>query len=75
MINSYVQDVDVLNFLLMSNIQRHMYKNFPDAWLLTSLERRGSEHLLARYQKSDAWLSANQEAVAMTLFMYINYLY
>lgn len=26
-------------------------------------------------KRSDAWLSTNQEAVTMTLFMYINYLY
>lgn len=50
-----------------------MYSNFPDAGLFTTLEKRGCEHLLARYQKSDAWLSINQEAVAITLFKYINY--
>lgn len=60
-------------FHLRSNIQRPMYNNFPDAGLLTTLGERGCEHLLARYQKSDAWLSTNQEAVAITLSKYINY--
>lgn len=50
-----------------------MYNNFPDAGLFTTLSERGCEHLLARYQKSDAWLSTNQEAVAITLSKYINY--
>lgn len=54
-------------FHLRSNIQRSMYNNFPDTRLLTTLEKRDCEHLLARYQKSDAWLNTNQEAVAITI--------
>lgn len=46
--------------------------NFPDTGLLTTLEKRGCEHL-ARYQKSNAWLTTNQEALAITLSKYINY--